>query len=62
MYTIIFSSSFISTRFLFKYFHILVTGYTGNGYHCTDINECEVNNGGCSTSPMVDCINTRVSF
>jgi len=37
---------------------VLVTGYSGNGYTCTDVNECEVNNGGCSTNPFVECINT----
>lgn len=34
------------------------TGYEGNGLQCTDINECLKNNGGCSTSPPVDCVNT----
>lgn len=38
-----------------------IKGYTGNGHYCTDVNECENNNGGCSTSPSVQCINTRVS-
>lgn len=38
-----------------------VSGYTGNGHYCSDVNECDNNNGGCSTSPSVDCINTRVS-
>lgn len=33
-------------------------GYTGNGFSCNDINECEVNNGGCSLNPRVTCINT----
>ena len=36
-------------------------GYSGNGFSCVDINECAVNNGGCSMSPMVDCINTAGS-
>lgn len=36
-------------------------GYSGNGHYCSDINECDVNNGGCSTAPTVECINTRVS-
>ena len=33
-------------------------GFTGSGYSCTDIDECLVNNGGCSMSPRVECINT----
>ena len=33
-------------------------GYTGNGYQCSDIDECLVDNGGCSTSPRVQCINS----
>jgi hypothetical protein len=36
-------------------------GFTGNGFYCADINECETNNGGCSSAPSVQCINTRVS-
>lgn len=35
-------------------------GYTGNGYYCSDIDECLVDNGGCSTVPRVQCINTMV--
>lgn len=31
-------------------------GYTGDGYTCSDINECFINNGGCS--PFVQCENT----
>jgi hypothetical protein len=38
----------------------LVAGYTGNGFYCSDIDECQVNNGGCSVSPLVQCINTQV--
>lgn len=37
-------------------------GYTGSGHYCRDVNECEINNGGCSVAPRVPCINTRVSF
>lgn len=37
-------------------------GYSGSGHYCRDINECEINNGGCSVAPRVPCINTRVSF
>ena len=41
---------------------LVVTGFTGNGFTCADIDECLVNNGGCSLSPRVECINTFVSF
>ncbi|EDW26617.1 GL13113 [Drosophila persimilis] len=33
-------------------------GLTGNGISCRDLNECEANNGGCSLSPRVDCLNS----
>ncbi|HRI71929.1 MAG TPA: EGF domain-containing protein, partial [Polyangium sp.] len=31
-------------------------GYTGDGYNCTDINECSTNNGGCDVNAT--CTNT----
>ncbi|KAM4828885.1 cubilin [Thomomys bottae] len=37
-------------------------GWQGNGYYCQDINECEVDNGGCSVAPLVECVNTLGSF
>lgn len=37
---------------------IFLKGYTGSGFLCTDVNECLVQNGGCSVQPMVTCINT----
>lgn len=39
----------------------LTAGYTGNGIYCYDIDECLVNNGGCSMNPYVECTNTLVS-
>lgn len=35
-------------------------GYAGDGVNCFDINECAVDNGGCSLQPYVRCINTEV--
>ncbi|XP_077015414.1 cubilin-like [Tamandua tetradactyla] len=37
-------------------------GWHGNGYDCQDINECEINNGGCSVAPPVECVNTPGSY
>ncbi|KAI5643882.1 CUB domain-containing protein [Phthorimaea operculella] len=34
------------------------SGYEGDGYICSDIDECTTSNGGCSTSPFVTCHNT----
>ena len=36
-------------------------GYSGNGYSCSDIDECLVDNGGCSRTPYVECVNTQGS-
>lgn len=36
-------------------------GFSGNGFVCVDIDECEIDNGGCSFSPQVECINIKVS-
>nr|XP_020470999.1 cubilin [Monopterus albus] len=36
--------------------------WQGNGYSCQDVDECLTNNGGCSTTPMVQCLNTMGSF
>ena len=38
------------------------TGMTGNGKYCEDINECLINNGGCSVSPKVQCRNKNPGF
>ncbi|XP_058537778.1 cubilin isoform X1 [Neofelis nebulosa] len=38
------------------------TGWQGNGYSCQDINECDINNGGCSVVPPVTCVNTFGSY
>ena len=39
----------------FKFFF-----FSGNGFYCSDVDECRINNGGCSLSPFVQCINTQV--
>ncbi|MEQ2238658.1 hypothetical protein ILYODFUR_035381, partial [Ilyodon furcidens] len=36
--------------------------WQGNGYSCQDVDECLTNNGGCSTTPVVQCLNTMGSF
>lgn len=46
-------------HFYFQCGHCPV-GWTGNGFYCNDIDECLTNNGGCSQSPRVQCINTQV--
>ncbi|XP_017013207.2 cubilin homolog [Drosophila takahashii] len=33
-------------------------GLTGNGISCQDVDECQMNNGGCSLNPKANCINT----
>ena len=35
---------------------------TGNGIWCEDINECAINNGGCSIVPKVQCRNMMPGF
>lgn len=35
-------------------------GLTGNGVSCRDVDECLTQNGGCSLSPKVTCINSYV--
>uniref|UniRef100_A0A3B4F981 Cubilin n=1 Tax=Pundamilia nyererei TaxID=303518 RepID=A0A3B4F981_9CICH len=46
----------------FLSFSLTWLGWQGNGYSCQDVDECLTNNGGCSTTPMVQCLNTMGSF
>ena len=52
----IFSFSTSSDGFAFTL--LCLIGYTGDGRACSDLNECSINNGGCSMSPRVPCTNT----
>lgn len=45
-----------------SYYVHYFSGWQGNGYSCQDVDECSTNNGGCSTTPMVQCLNTMGSF
>ena len=49
-------TSFMSSLLLLLLLFLI--GYSGNGFVCHDVDECLVNNGGCSQAPRVDCINT----
>lgn len=52
----------VEVLYLITCFCFLFIGFSGNGYYCTDIDECDVNNGGCSINPKVTCINTLVNI
>ena len=41
-------------------FFQICQGYAGDGFDCTDINECLTNNGGCSANAR--CINRNGGF
>jgi cubilin len=34
------------------------SGYVASASGCSDVNECQTANGGCSTAPAVQCYNT----
>ena len=44
------------------YCHACPAGMMGNGEHCEDIDECAVNNGGCSREPFVKCTNKSPGY
>ena len=44
---------------LFIHLLCVFSGFSGNGFVCNDIDECQLNNGGCS--PYSQCYNTYVS-